>query len=171
MIGFLEEEGCAINQIHTDDAQRVLLLKALGIVQASVNDDLGGFGPGLVLESDPHPAMGVRRSEVAFGGHRIGKSKETGFGTAMFIKAFDQESELVIEHGGQAFPAHVALSIAIDGIAELHIVGGDGLGDAPGGPPDSKEPPSDFLTGPDLGKGAVYRLVEIEAECLLGSVE
>ena len=72
----------------------------------------------------------------------------------------------MIEHEVEALAGDVTRGLAVDGIAEDHVVGGDGLGDGAGSAAGLEKDARDLLAGTDFGKRAVDGLVEIDRERL-----
>ena len=73
---------------------------------------------------------------------------------------------LVVEHRLEPLPADVALALAVDGVADGHVVGRHALGDRAGGAADAEEPAHHLLPGADLGKRAVAPRVEVDLQRL-----
>ena len=100
---------------------------------------------------------------VAFGGNRIGKGEIGGILRTFISDPFKNQSELLVEH--LFYPAlrdiPMVLLFAVDGITEVHIVGGNGFCDGSGGTPGSKKKTRHLLTGPDLGNGAVFGQIHV----------
>ena len=78
-----------------------------------------------------------------------------------------QLGELVVEHGLQPLPADVPFRGAVEGVADRHVVGRNGLGHCPGRAADREEPPGDLLAAADLGERAVRRGVEVDRQGFL----
>ena len=104
---------------------------------------------------------------VAACGHRICKDKKGRFIAARVGKPLLEQRELVFEHSQGSLPADVSSAAAVDGVAELHVVSRDGFGDRSGCAAGEKKPTSDLLPRAYLGKGAVFRAIEIDLEHLL----
>ena len=79
----------------------------------------------------------------------------------------DQELVLVVQHELQPLARDVARRLAVDGVAEDHVVGGDRLGDRPRGAAGLEEFAGDLLAGADLGERAVLRHVQVDGQRLL----
>jgi len=105
--------------------------------------------------------------DEALRGDGLGEGEETGVGAALFAKAFKDQGILVVEHGLEPLASDVALAFAINGVAHLHVVGGDRLGNSAGRAADSEEPAGHLLSRADFGEGAVGGFVEIDTERLL----
>ena len=71
----------------------------------------------------PLPFAIVRRR-----GHGVSKSEKAGVGAALACEAIDQQAILVPHHLLEAFARDIALGMAIDGIADPHVVSGHTLG-------------------------------------------
>ena len=95
------------------------------------------------------------------------KTKNRVSAAALLLEPFEQQPVLVIEHGEQPLPADVTLGLAVNRVADLHVVGGDGLGDGARGAAHAEKPARHLLAGADLGERAVFRRVEIDPQRLL----
>ena len=62
-------------------------------------------------------------------GHGVSKSKKAGGGIALGGEAIDQQAVLMLHHLLETFARDIALRMAIDGIANPHVVSGHALGD------------------------------------------
>ena len=83
-----------------------------------------------------------------------------------FAQAFEVELVFVFEHRFETGARDVAFGVAVDRVADGHVVGRHRLGDGAGGGPGAEEPAHDFLAGPDFGEGAVAAVVEVDAQRL-----
>ncbi len=160
-----------VNEIDPDDAERLLLLEVLLVQHPDVDEDLRGLRAGLGLEADAHPAMGLARMKLAVRGDGIGKDEEAGGLAALGVEPLAHQVVLVLEHGLEALAADVAVAMAVDGVADDHVVGGNALCDGPGSAADAEEPPGDLLARADLGKRAILGGIEVDAEGLLVGVD
>jgi hypothetical protein len=130
-----------------------------------------GSPSGLGLEADAHPAVGVVVALVTLGGDGVGEHEKGGAVAPLGGEAFAQELVFVVEHEREALARHVAGRLAVDGVAEGHVVGGDGLGDGAGGAARLEEHARDLLAGADFREGAVLGIVEIDREGLAAGGE
>jgi len=78
------------------------------------------------------------------------------------LKPLDVELEFLVEHALQPPDGYVPLGLAVDRVADRHVVGGDGLGDGTRGPPDAEEPADDLLAGADLRDGPVPARIQVD---------
>ena len=85
------------------------------------------------------------------------KTKKLVWSPRVADEPLDQELVFVVQHQLQALARDVARRLAVDGVAEDHVVGGDRLGDGPRGPAGLEELARDLLAGADLGERAVLR--------------
>jgi hypothetical protein len=99
--------------------------------------------------------------------HRVGKDEESGTLAAHRVQSFEQQVVFVLEHGAEAAPAHVTVGGAVDGVAHVHVVSGDGFGDGARSAAHPEKPARDLLAGADLGKGAVIARIEIDPQRFL----
>jgi hypothetical protein len=111
--------------------------------------------------------MGVVLPRITARHHRVGKNKKAGRRAAFLLQAFQQQRVLVVQHGFQPLAADIAIGMAVNGVADGHVVGRNGLGDGAGGAADAEEPPGHLLPGADFRKGAVFGRVQIDLERLL----
>ncbi len=77
----------------------------------------------------------------------------------------------MIEHGFQALAADVTIGVAVNGVADRHVVGGNGFGDGAGRAADAEEPARHLLSRADLGEGAVLAGIQVDLERLLMRAE
>ena len=118
-----------------DDPERLLLQRGVLVEHPDVHDDLARLVARLGLEAHPHPAVALVAAAVAAGHHRVGEGEEAGAVAAAVAEALDVEVELVLEHRLQAPERHVAVGLAVDRVADLHVVGRHRLGDRAGRAP------------------------------------
>src|SRR5205085_8694651 len=152
--------------IYADDPERFLLVDIRFIEHPDVDDNLARLTAGLLLKTDPEPAV---RFVVLFEtarGHCVRKHKKGPKAAELFVKALDQQVVLVIQHCLKTIAAHVTVCRSVNGIAESHVVGGHRLGDGPRRAADMEKSPGDFLPGSDFRESAVLLRVEIYLERL-----
>ena len=94
------------------------------------------------------------------------KAKNAVASPRVSVEALEVQRVLVVEHRLEARPADVALGLAVDGVADGHVVGGHALGDGARGAADPEEPADDLLPGADLGERAVAPSVEVDRQRL-----
>ena len=157
-----------VDHVHAQPADRLLLERVRGVEQPDVEDEVARLGPAGVLEPDRHPAVAVVAAREGTGRDRVGEGEEPCPLAAGEVEPLPQERELVVEHLLDALPRHVPWRLAVDRVAEGHVVGRHGLGDRARGPTDREEPAGHLLAGADLGERAVDLGVEIEREGPLG---
>ena len=157
----------AVNQVHPDDAERLLLLDVGFIEHPHVDDDLARLAPRLRLETNPEPAVRFVMLLETARRDRVGENKKSALVADLLVEPLDQQIVFVIEHRPEPGAADVALGRAVNRVAKLHVVSRHRLRDRAGGAADVEKTPRHFLSGADLGKGAVLFLVEIDLERLL----
>ena len=113
--------------------------------------------------------MTLRGLVVVDGGHRVGKREVLLRGVVVPRDAFFNQAVLVVEHLVDARLADVSAFgfLAVNGVAEVLVVGRNGLGDGAGSTTCAKKVSDDLLTGTDLSERAVKVLVEVDAKGLL----
>ena len=161
----LEER--AVQQVHPDDAERLLLQPGLDVEHPHVHDDLAGLVVRLGLELHAHPAVAFVAAPVAARHHRVGEREETARVAALLTEPLDVELEFLVQHALQPPDGDVPLRLAVDGVADRHVVGRDGLGDRARGAADPEEPAHHFLAGADLRDRPVPARIEVDAQRLL----
>ena len=75
----------------------------------------------------------------------------------------------MIEHLLQPLAGNIALRVAVDRVADTHVIGGNTLCHRTRGSTRLKEVTDHFLPCPDLGEGPVGRPIEIDGQRLAGS--
>ena len=115
----------AVDEVHTDDAQRLLLLHVLRVQQPRVDDDLRRLALRLRLEPHAQPAvrLHVLPRGIAARRHGVRKGEELRVRAALLAEPLDEQGELALQHGGEPLPADVALARAVNRVAHRHVVG------------------------------------------------
>ncbi len=116
------------------------------------------------LEFNTHPAVAFVGAFVIPRRDGIGEREKGGGIAAASGEAFDVQILLVVEHVLESLTADVARSFAVDGITDLHVVGGNAFCDGASRTTDAEKPAGDFLPGADLCECPVATLVEISLE-------
>jgi hypothetical protein len=117
---------------------RASLERVLAVEHADVQDDLAVLIARPRLEADAHPAVAVARAFVAARGDGVGEGEEAGRGAAALLEAAEVQGVLVLQHRLEARAAHVALRLAVDRVADRHVIRRHALGDRPAAPPTLK---------------------------------
>lgn len=163
-VGVVMKHAGAVDEVDSDNPKSVLL-ESIGVVEhAHVDDDLAAFVAGVSLEADTQPAMTLVRAVIIPGGNGVGEGEKSGGVAAISFQAFEVQVLLIFEHGLETILANVALTFAVDGIADLHVVGRDAFGNRAGSSPGLEEPADDFLAGSDFCEGAVAFGVEVDLQ-------
>ena len=157
----------AIDQIHTEDAERFGLQRIVVVEHAHVHDDVARLGPGVQLQPNADPAVAfILLLEAACGdGGRVGE--EGGVLGTQVGEALDHLGEFLVQHLQQPGAADVAIDVAVDVVTDRHVVGRHGLGDRAGRRPDRKESTGHFLARADFDDRTVLVLVEVDREGFL----
>ena len=157
-----------VDEVDPDRAERVLLAARVLVPEAEMKDDFARLGSRLVLEADPDPGVSLPLAVMRRRRDRVGEGEEAGGRAALGLQPVDQQDVFVIEHLLEALPGNVALRVAVDGVADPHVIGGHALRHGPGGAACLEEVADDLLTGPDLGEGAVGGTVQVDGQGLAG---
>ncbi len=154
-----------VEEVDPENAQR-LGLPVVGLVeQAHVQLNVAAGTARLGLETQPHPAVALLLGVVeAAGAHRVRQGEEGGAVAALGVQAVLHDLKLVVEHRDHALARHVARALAVNLVAEGHVVGRHGLGHRAGSAAGAEEPVGDLLSRPDLGEGAVHPVRQVELQ-------
>jgi len=164
----LEER--AVKHVHPDDAKRLLLQPGLDVEHPDVHDDLARLVVRLGLELHAHPAVALVAAAVAPRHHGVGEREEAVRVAAVVVEPLDVELELLVEHPLQPAHGHVPLCLAVDRVADGHVVGGDGFRHGTRGAADPEEPADYLLAGPDLRDRPVPARVQVDPQRFLVSI-
>ena len=108
------------------------------------------------LLADPKEAaehvMGVSAEDDVDLGERLG---QLAVRSRAFVRQQHDDVGAFVEHRHEAGARYVALRLAVDAVAHLHVVRRHRLRDRPGGGPDLEEPAGHLLPGADFGDGSV----------------
>ena len=160
-----------MDQVDAQDADGFLLQGRFAVEQADMQDDLGRLGAGTCLKADAHPAVPVVLARVALGGDRVGEHEEPRVLAALGGEPFVHQVVFIAEHGLDALAADIAAGGAVDRVGDGHVIGRDALGDRAGRAPDPKKPARHLLARPDLGEGAVLRVVQVDLDGLVMRIQ
>ena len=133
-----------------------------------MDDDVAGCAAGLVLEAEPHPGMPVIPPGMSLRGGGIGKGEEARARTARLLQPLPEKGELVVEHLLDPLARDITGRLAVDRVADFHVVGRHRFGHRAGRAPDGEKPPRHLLAGPDLGERAVDLPVDVDGQGTLG---
>ena len=117
-----------------------------------------------VLELQTDPSMPLLVTGVAARGYGVGEREEGRPVASDAVEALHQQLVLVVQHRLQPLLADVPLRGPVDRVADLHVIGRDGLRDRARGPADVEEPAHHFLARADLGEGSVDRRVDVDLQ-------
>ena len=92
------EKERAVEQVHADDAQRLLLQGVVGVEHPHVHDDLAVLVAWIGLEPHAHPAVALVGALVVAGGNRVGEDEEAGRVAAAISQPGQVQRVLVVEH-------------------------------------------------------------------------
>ena len=108
---------------------------------------------------------------IAAGHHGVGEGEERVVVAPLLVEPLQVELVLVVEHRLQAPPADVALGLAVDRVADRHVVRRHRLGDRAGRAAGPEEPARHLLPGADLRERAVPPGIEVDLQRLLQSAD
>src|SRR5690606_37891061 len=100
-------------------------------------------------KSQPEPSMSLIGAIVVQHFDRIGECEKTGIFNSM-RKSLGQEYILVVKHLHEAILTDISLADAVDGITELHVICGYGLGDGSGSASYLEKTGGHLLAGPNF---------------------
>ena len=167
--GAFVKEKRSVNQIHAEQASRLLMQQSVLLVEPCVEHNLIGLLVCSRLKFDAKPPMTLACLVVVDGGHRIGKGEVLFGGMVVTCDPLLNEVVLVFEHFVNARFTYIASLgfLAVDRIAEVLVVCGNGLGNGARRSACTKKMANHFLARADFGKGAVQIGIEIDPEGLL----
>src|SRR6478736_8422674 len=125
---------------------------------------LAGLIVGAALKLDPHPTVALGRAAKAPSHHRICESEKRSIIAALLSQALYVEIKLAVEHRLQPAARNVAIGVAVNGVAYLHVVSRHALRDCPRGAADPEKPAHHFLPCADLRKSAVPARIKINLQ-------
>ena len=157
----------AVKKIHSDNAERFLLIDIRLIEHPDVDDNLARFAARLLLKTHAQPAVRFVVLLEAASRDGVGKDKKRSVVSKFFIQPFDQQIVLVVQHRLEPVATDIAVGCSVNGVAKRHVVGRYSFGDCSRSAPDMEKSSSDLLAGADLGEGPVLLRVEIDLERLL----
>jgi hypothetical protein len=156
-----------MDQVDADDAQRFLLANVLLVEHAHMDQDLRRFAARLSLKTNAGPAV----TFLPPGRNRAGKNEEGGLVAPRRVEPLQQQVIFVIEHRLQPAAADVTIGWPVNGVADGHVIGGNGFGNGAGGAAGAKKPAGNLLRCANLGKGAVAPGIVIDPVRLLVGFE
>ena len=154
------------DQIDAENPHRLLLQEVAGIEQIDVQDDVVRRPAEHGLEADADPAVALVGAGEVARRHGVGKGEEARLRAPAGSQAFEQEGVFVLQHALEAVARHVAGHLAVDRVAERHVVCRDGAGHGARRAAGLEEPVRHLLAGADFGQRSVDRRVEIDRQRL-----
>src|SRR5215469_8507364 len=127
-----------------------------------MHEDLAGLVVGTALKLDPHPAVTLVAAAIAPRHDCICEREERCVIATLLSQALQVELKFVIEHRLHPWTRNVAVGVAVNGVAYLHVVSRHAFGDCPRGAADPEKPANDFLPCADLGKSTIPARIEID---------
>ena len=88
-----------------------------------MEEDVVGLFPGMDLEADAQPAVGVAATTGGLGRYRVGEDKEGGAVAAGLGQALFEQAVFMFQHREEPLARNVARGLPVDGVAERHVVG------------------------------------------------
>ena len=166
----VQEEG-AVEQVHTRHAQGLLLQLRFPVQHAHMQHDLALLLARMALELEPHPAVAVLVVAKTLGRHGVGEHEERCGLAAGRVQAGQVLLVLVVEHALQPLARDVALGVAVDRVADRHVVSRGALGDSARCAAHPKKPARDLLTRADLGERTIAVLIQVDVQRLAVGIE
>ena len=164
------EEG-RVAQVHPDNAECLLLQRGLRIQHPNVHHDLARLVIGATLKLDSHPAVAFVAAAEAPGHHRVGKGKKSrGIATGR-PQTLEVQGEFPVQHRLQASLRDVAVALTVDRITDLHVVGGDALGNRSRSATHPEKPTHHFLSRTDLSKAPIPLRVQVHLQGFMVGID
>jgi hypothetical protein len=155
-----------MDEIHPDGAEGVLLPPGILVPEAEMEDDLARLGLRMILEADADPGVALAFAVVRSRRDRVGESEESRGSAAFGLQSVDEKPVFVVEHLLQALAGDIALGVAVNRVADAHVVGRHAFGHGAGSTTGLEEMADDLLPCPDLREGAVGGTVQIDGQGL-----
>ena len=125
-----------MNQINSQNAERVLLKLIRSVQQRDVNNHVTGNAVRFGEETQPDPCVLIVVAGIITSGRRVGVDEELLRVADGRPEAFDQLLVFAVEHSLQTFLGNITRPGSINGIADGLVISRDGLCDGSGGRPD-----------------------------------
>src|SRR5947209_2893267 len=100
----------AVGEVHTHDAEGFLFLNVLFVEEPDMNDDLRRIGARSALEANTKPAVSLVFARKTLGRDGIGEDEKPRLFTTLRIEALEEQAKLVVQHGGDALLADIAVA-------------------------------------------------------------
>ena len=153
-----------VHEIDAEATERVGLLGVGRVEESYVEHHVARRGVDGVLEADPQPGMALVPPGERLRGRGVGQGEKPGAVAPRRVEPLVQQGIFVVEHPLDPLPRDVAAGLAVDGIADRHVVGRHRLGHGTGGPAGGEEPAGNLLPGADFGETAVDGVVEVDGQ-------
>src|SRR5436190_15636048 len=101
-----------------------------------MHHDLARLIVDAALKLDPHPAVALVGAAIAPRHHGIGESEERRTFAAFLTQPLYVEVKFAVEHRLEPAARNVSVSVAVNGVAHLHVIGRHALRDRPRGAAD-----------------------------------
>lgn len=144
-----------MQEIHAQPAECILLESVCRVEKPHVEDHVARLGTERMLEAEPQPGVAFVPAGIGPRRGSVGEGEEPGAVAAGGIQSFEEETVLMVEHLLDPLTGDVALCLAVDRIAEGHVVGRHRLRDGACRAADGEEPASHLLPGTDLGERTI----------------
>ena len=163
-------EERAVEQIHPDDAERLLLQRRLGVQHPHVQDDLAGLVARRATGTSRPSSRGTRCRPCSCGRppcrqRRRTRSSSPRCRPSRSMLSWNSWSSIACRR-----PRDIAARPAVDRVADRHVVGRHALRHRAGGAADAEEPAHHFLPRADLGERAIPARVQVDLQRLLQGV-
>ena len=88
-----------------------------------MQDDRVRLATRLGLKTQTDPALAFVGAREVSRSNRIAKREKAGVVTALFVKSLDKQVVFFLQHRLDPVPGDVPAGLAVDFIADLHVVG------------------------------------------------
>mmetsp|Transcript_10187 Transcript_10187/g.17994 ORF Transcript_10187/g.17994 Transcript_10187/m.17994 type:complete len:296 (-) Transcript_10187:737-1624(-) len=154
----LEEAG--MDEIGTKGPKGTLLFLHGGVQQTAVHQAADWGGLRVQLELHSHPPVALVVLAPLLGHHRVCKCEELGL-RPVHPERLLELLILSVQHLLQALLGDESVTLSVDVVTHLHVVGAHGLGNGTGGGPHIEEDATDLGSRPNLSNGAVGAHVQV----------
>ncbi len=162
-------EKAGVDKVHAQDPDAFLLQTDVRVMRPDVDDHVVRWAVRGGLETHAQPAVPAVGAIVGAAGHRVREAEEALRGMLLPVQPLHDQAVFVPDHVPEPALAYEAVAgfRAVDGVAEVLVVGAHGLRDGLRGPAGAEKMADGLLSHADLSEGAVKVRVGVDAPCLL----
>ena len=155
-----------VDGIDADNTEGLLLQNIFFVPHAHVQDDVAGRATGRGLKTNTQPAVGLVRALEISRRDCVGENKKGRPLAPLLREARDQQIVFVVQHERETLLGDIAGGLAVNGIAERHVISGNRFRDGTRGGAGLEKHAGDLLPGANFGERAIDGLIEVDRQRL-----